>query len=58
MAEDVCEGIENTLKLIVCTADRSGNMKKELKQTIFDTVRTLRDLFIQLKPVEIAKHKQ
>ena len=49
MAEDECEGIENALNLIVCTADRSGNMKKELKQTTFDTVSTLRDLFIQLK---------
>ena len=31
------------------TAERSGNMKKELKQTIFETVRTLRNLFVKLK---------
>ena len=49
MAEDECEGLENALNLIVCTADRSGKMKKLLKQTIFDTVSTLRDLFMQLK---------
>jgi len=30
MAEDVCEGLENTLNLIVSTAERSSNMKKEL----------------------------
>jgi len=27
MAEDVYDGIENALNLIVCTAERSGNMK-------------------------------
>ena len=55
MAEDECEGIENALNLIVCTADRSGKMKKELKQTIFDTVFTLRDLFMQLKTSRDSK---
>jgi len=55
MAEDECEGIENALNLIVCTADRSGKMKKELKQTIFDTVSTLRDLFMQLKTSRDSK---
>jgi len=49
MAEDVCEGIEYALNLIVSTAERSGNKKKELKQTVFDTVCTLRDLYVQLK---------
>ena len=49
MADDVSEGIENALKIIVSTAERSGNMKKELKQTIFETVSTLRNLFVKLK---------
>jgi hypothetical protein len=35
MADDVSEGIENALNIIVNTKERSGNMKKELKQTIF-----------------------
>ena len=49
MAEELEEGIENALNLVVLTTDRSGNMKKELKQTIYETVRTLRNLFVKLK---------
>jgi len=33
----------------VLTTERSGNMKKDLKQTIFETVSTLRNLFVKLK---------
>jgi len=48
MADDVNEGIENALNVIVSTTGSSGNMKKELKTTIFDTVSTLRKLFVKL----------
>jgi hypothetical protein len=48
MADDVNEGIENALNVIVSTRGSSGNMKKELKTTIFDTVNTLRKLFVKL----------
>ena len=47
MADDVNEGIVNALDTIVTTTERSGNMK-ELKQTIYETVSTLRKLFIEL----------
>jgi len=46
MADDVSEGTENALNIIVSTAERSGNMKKELKQTVFET---LSNLFVKLK---------
>jgi hypothetical protein len=49
MADDVCEGIEEALNLVVTTTERSGNMKKKLKQPIYDTVSTLRNLFVKLK---------
>jgi archaellum component FlaC len=49
MADKVSEGIEDALNLIVSTTERSRNMKKELKQTIFETVSTLRNLFVKLK---------
>jgi hypothetical protein len=49
MADDMDVGIENALDLVVLTIERSGNMKKDLKQTIFETVSTLRNLFIKLK---------
>jgi hypothetical protein len=49
MADELSEGIENALNIIVNTTERSGNMKKELKQTIFETVSTLGNLFVQLK---------
>ena len=42
---EVDEGIENALNLVVLTTERSGNMKRDLKQTIFETVSTLRNLF-------------
>jgi hypothetical protein len=48
MADEVNEGIVNALDTIVTTTERSGNMKKELKQTIYENVSTLRKLFIKL----------
>jgi hypothetical protein len=49
MAGEVSEGIENSLNLIVYTTERSGNVKKELKQTIYETLSSLRNLFVKLK---------
>ena len=49
MADEVENGIENALNLVVITTERSGNVKKELKQTIYETVSTLRNLFVQLR---------
>jgi len=51
----VSEVTENALNLIVTTSDRSGNMKKDLKQTIFDTVSTLRELYLQQKSSRDSK---
>jgi hypothetical protein len=48
MVDDVNEGIENALNIILTTTGSSGNMKRELKITIFDTVSTLRKLFAKL----------
>ena len=48
MADDVDEGTVNALHTIVSTTERSGNMKKELNQTIYETVSNLRKLFIKL----------
>jgi len=50
MAEvEVTRNIEETLNIIVNTTDQSGNMKRELKKTIYATVSTLRNLFIKIK---------
>jgi hypothetical protein len=49
MADEVEEGIENALNLVVLTTERSGNMKKDLKQTMFETVSTPRNLFVKPK---------
>jgi hypothetical protein len=48
MADSVGEEIEDALQLIVSTAEQSVKMKRELKQTILDTVSTLRDLIVKL----------
>jgi len=42
IADDVNEGIENALNIIVSTTGSSGNIKKELKNIIFDTVNNIR----------------
>ena len=44
MADDVLQGIKYALNKIVNTTDQSGNMKKELKKNIYETVSTLRNL--------------
>jgi hypothetical protein len=45
----VGQQIENALNLIVCTTEQNGNMKKELKETIVETVSNLRTLFVKLR---------
>jgi len=47
MVEVVSQQVENALNLIVCTTEQSGNMKKELKKTILETVSNLRTLFVK-----------
>jgi len=48
MDEDVREEIENALNMVATTTERSGNMKKELKHTIYETGSTLRKLYVKL----------
>ena len=57
MADDVHEGIENALNTIVNTTERSGNMKKELKHTIYENVSTLRKLFATLKDTNDSSNR-
>jgi hypothetical protein len=47
--------IENALNIITSSTERSTNMKKELKPTIYDTVSTLRRLFVNLKEISDSK---
>ena len=49
------EEIEEALQLIVSSAEQSVKMKKELKQTILDTVSTLRDLIVKLHVSRVSK---
>jgi hypothetical protein len=49
MAETVEGEIEDALNLVVSTAEQSSNMRKTLKEKIYETVRTLRQLFAKLK---------
>jgi hypothetical protein len=50
MVEDgVTRDIETALNKIVNTTEQSGNMQKELKKTIYETVSTLRNLYVILK---------
>ena len=55
MADDVNEDIENALNTIASKTGRSGNTKKELKLTIYETVSTLRKLLAKLKDTKDSK---
>jgi hypothetical protein len=57
MADEVWEDIEAALGTIVSTTDKSGNMKKELKNTISETVSTLRILLVKVKDISESKTK-
>jgi hypothetical protein len=55
MADEVSDGIEDALSMIVSTTEQSGNMRKGLKQIIFETVSTLRNPFVKLKDSRDSK---
>ena len=57
MADDVNQGIETALNTVSSTTELSGNKKKELKHIIFETVSTLRKLFVKLKDMHYGKTK-
>jgi len=47
--EEVPRDIEEALNEIVKTTGKCGNIKKELKKTIYENVSNLRNLFIKMK---------
>ena len=49
MADEVEQQVEESLNMVVITTEQSSNMRKALKQKIFETVSTLRTLFAKLK---------
>ena len=49
IADDVSLQIENALNSVVKATDKSGNLKKELRHEIQETVSNLRKLFYTLK---------
>ena len=49
MAETVEDEIENALNLVVSTTEQSSNMRKTLKEKIYETVSSLRQLFAKIK---------
>jgi methionine synthase I (cobalamin-dependent) len=55
MADEVSDQIEDPLNLIVSTTEQSGNMNKGLKKSIFETVSTLRNLFVNLRVSRFSK---
>jgi hypothetical protein len=55
MADEVEDKVGNALNLVVSTTEQSSNMRKALKQNIFETVSTLRSLFVKLKDSEDRK---
>jgi len=58
MADEVEQQVEESLNMVVITMEQSSNMKKALKQKIFETVSTLRTLFVKLKDKDTRKTKE
>jgi hypothetical protein len=58
MADEASQGIEDALNIIVNTTDQSGNLRKDLKKTIYDSVSTLRNLFHKMKELLDEKNRQ
>jgi hypothetical protein len=58
MADDVNEAIEAALITISSSVEMSGNMKKELKHKLYETVSILRTLFVRLIDINESKNKQ
>jgi hypothetical protein len=58
MAEGEDERVEEALNVLVITTEQSSNMKKALKQKIFETVSTLRTLFVRMKDKDTKKTKE
>ena len=58
MADDVDADIADALNTISSTTERSSNMKKELKNTIYKTVSTLCKLFAKLKNIDDSKSRK
>ena len=57
MADDVSLQIEKALNSIVNTTDKSGNLKKQLRHEIHETVRKIRKLVYNLKS-ELLENKE
>jgi hypothetical protein len=58
MADDVSQRIEDALNLIVNLTDKSGNIKKELKESVHEAVSNLRNLIFALKSNLLEKTEE
>jgi chromosome segregation ATPase len=58
MADVVSEDILATLNKLVTMTDQSGNLRKDIKKTIFETVSSLRNIFTELKGIIDDKTRQ
>jgi chromosome segregation ATPase len=58
MADDVSQQIENALNTIVILMDKIGNLKKELKKAIHETVSNLRNQIFILKSNLLEKTEE
>jgi hypothetical protein len=58
MDDEVSEGNKAALYKIAITADQSANMRKDLKKTILQTLRNLRNLFAELRLIIEEKTKR
>ena len=58
MADEVEDQVQESLNMVVIRTEQSSNMRKALKQKIFETVSTLPTLFAKLKGKDNRKTKE
>jgi signal transduction histidine kinase len=58
MADHVSLQLDNALNMIVNTVDKSGNLEKELRHNIHETVSKLRKLVFTLKSELLEKKEE
>jgi hypothetical protein len=52
MADEATLQLESALNTLLSITEKSGNLRKDLKRGIVDSVSTLRNIFVKLKKVQ------
>jgi len=58
MADETNLQLESALNTLISITEKSGNLRKDLKRDIVESVSTVRDIFVNLKKLCRGTHKE